>query len=281
MPEATFVELLAHSASAGKSVCVGLDSDFSRLPKSVAGARDPQLEFNRRIIDATADLVAAYKPNSAFYEARGADGVVALIETARYIRSVAPNVPVVLDAKRGDIGSTNDGYVEFVFETVQANAVTLHPFLGSEAAAAFLADPHRGAFVLCRTSNPGAGEFQDLNTSYQGRMMPLYEAVACTVRDRWNERGNCGLVVGATYPSELRRIRELTPSLPLLIPGIGAQGGDIDATVSSLAAVRDAAPVLVNSSRQIIFASSGDDFDAAARQSLIELHEALGRARFT
>jgi len=265
--------LLEEQFKAGKMVCVGLDTDFARLPEVVRKSSDPQFEFNRRIIDATADVVCAYKPNSAFYESQGSTGIESLIRTVAYVREVAPDVPVILDAKRGDIGTTNTGYVDFIFGIVNAHAVTVHPFLGSEAASAFLEDSERGVLVLCRTSNPGGGQFQDLTTRYGGEEMPLYQVVALTVRDEWNQQENCGLVVGATYPSELKAIRELVPNLPLLIPGIGAQGGDAQKTMQATAT--GSGPLIINSSRAIIFASSETDFDQEARRATQTLDHEL------
>lgn len=268
-----FKKLITDANRARRYVCVGLDSDRRRLPTAVSGS---QLAFNQAIVDETAEFAAAYKPNSAFYESEGPAGIEALAETISYIHSVAPASLVILDCKRGDIGSTNKGYVEAAFQAMGADAVTIHPYLGYEAMQEFLSDSSRGAFVLCRTSNPGAGELQDLRvTSGDGATSStLYEKVATNVRDKWNQNGNCGLVVGATYPAELSSIRSLVPSLPFLIPGIGAQGGDLEATISS-SDMRDGAPTLINSSRGIIFASNGADFARAAGIAARELHQQI------
>lgn len=262
-----FTGLIAEANASGKFVCVGLDSEVNRLPQGLAQSAPAQFEFNRQIIDATNDLVAAYKPNSAFYEANGSAGFDALAATIEYIRAVAPHALVILDCKRGDIGSTNRGYVQSAFTKLGADAVTVHPYLGFEAMREFLGSPDLGAFVLCRTSNPGGGEFQDLEVNTGHGVRPLFEVVAEHIRDGWNEKGNCGLVVGATFPEELNTIRQRAPGLPFLIPGIGAQGGDLRATIES-SGMRSGALTLINSSRGIIFASSDPEtFAAAARDA--------------
>jgi orotidine-5'-phosphate decarboxylase len=257
-------ELLAGHFAAGRHLVVGLDTDPARLPDSVAPGAPPGervVEFNRAIVAATADLAAAYKPNSAFYEALGAAGWEALEETVAAIRAEAPGAAAILDAKRADIGSTNAGYVAAAFERLGADAVTVHPYLGGEALAPFLERREKLVFVLAHTSNPGAGELQDLVADG----LPLYRHVARHVARDWNGAGNCGLVVGATYPEELRAVREdVPPTMPILIPGAGAQGGDVAAVVgANRGAGSDA--YLVNASRSIIYASPGEDFAAAAR----------------
>ena len=260
------VELLTAHFAAGRHLAVGLDPDPERIPESImpgAPAAARVIEFNRRIIAATAELAAAYKPNSAFYEALGADGFAALAETVAAIRDAAPGAAVILDAKRADIGSTNAGYVSAAFDQLGADAVTVHPYLGGEALAAFLERTEKLVFVLARTSNPGAGEFQDLVADGA----PLYRHVARTVAGNWNAAGNCGLVVGATYPEEMRAIREDVPAtMPILVPGVGAQGGDVAAVVQ---ANRDAGSgaFLIAASRSIIYASNGADFADAARSA--------------
>ncbi len=256
-------ELLASHFVEERHLAVGLDTDPRRIPESVAPDASPAervVEFNRRIVAATADLAAAYKPNAAFYEALGADGFRALAETIDAIRDSAPNAAVILDAKRADIGSTNAGYVTAAFDQLGADAITVHPYLGGEALAPFLERGEKLIFVLARTSNPGAGELQDLVADGA----PLYRHVARTVAGSWNGAGNCGLVVGATYPEEMRAVREDIPAeMPILIPGVGAQGGDVAAVV---AANRDAGSnaFLIAASRSIIYASGGEDFATAA-----------------
>jgi orotidine-5'-phosphate decarboxylase len=255
--------LLAAHFAASRHLVVGLDTDPARLPKSLAPGAPPVervIEFNRLIVDATADIACAYKPNAAFYEALGVEGFEALSETIAGIRRGAPGAAVILDAKRADIGSTNEGYVSAIFDQLGADAVTVHPYLGGEALAPFLEREERLIFVLARTSNPGAGEFQDLVADG----VPLYRHVARTVANDWNGGGNCGLVVGATYPEELRAVRADVPAeMPILVPGAGAQGGDVAAVVS---ANREAGSdaFLIAASRSIIYASTGEDFAEAA-----------------
>jgi orotidine-5'-phosphate decarboxylase len=257
-------ELLAARFAEGRHLAVGLDTDPGRIPESVAPGAPPAVrvvEFNRRIVDATAELACAYKPNAAFYEALGTDGFRALDETFAAIRSSAPGAAVILDAKRGDIGSTNAGYVTAIFDQLGADAVTVHPYLGGEALAPFLERSEKLVFVLARTSNPGAGELQDLVADG----LALYRHVARAVAREWNAAGNCGLVVGATYPDELRAVREDVPAeMPILIPGAGAQGGDVAAVVAANRAAGSEA-FLIAASRSIVYASSGEDFAEAAR----------------
>ncbi|MEK7579926.1 MAG: orotidine-5'-phosphate decarboxylase [Patescibacteria group bacterium] len=269
----------------GKFVCVGLDSDFEKIPDPrVGGVTATILGFNRQIVEATRDLVCAYKPNIAFYEAYGDAGWLALRETVVYIRRVAPEVPVILDAKRADIGNTNNGYVQNIFGFLDVDAVTVNPYLGAAALFPFLDCKNKGIFILCRTSNPGSYEFQDLEVrryNYLSHLhpeddkwTPLFIDVARRVAGFWNNNGNCGLVVGAIYPKELSEVRELVGDMPILIPGIGAQGGDIEATVQAGKDSRGRG-VIINSSRGIIFASSGPDFAEAARRETLKLHQAI------
>lgn len=256
-------------------VCVGLDSDVSKLPPAVAARPEAQLDFNRAIIDATHDLVCAYKLNSAFYEAAGAAGVEQLKQTCDYLARNYPAIPLIIDAKRGDIGNTNDGYIKFIFDYLGVDAVTLHPYLGQESIQPFLDLKDKGMIILCRTSNRGAGEFQDLQVA--GR--PLYEHVARSVAESWNGNGNCLLVVGATYPAELAAIRQLVgDEMVFLVPGIGAQGGDLEAAMKAGLGAK-ARGLIINSSRGIIFASSGDDFAAAARTATEDLRSEINKLR--
>jgi orotidine-5'-phosphate decarboxylase len=262
-------KLRARMAAAGSMLCVGLDSDVARLPARFAREDGPQFAFNRSIIEATLPYVAAYKPNLAFYEARGAAGWGELAETMALLRALAPDVFTIADAKRADIGSTNAGYVTGLFDELGFDAVTLHPYLGREALSPFLERADKAAIVLCRTSNPGAGELQDLEVDG----VPLWEVVATRVRDDWNKAGNCMLVVGATYPAELARVRQLCPDLAFLVPGVGAQGGDAEAVVE---AGLDASGggLLINASRSIIFA---DDPGARAMKLRDQVRAAVAR----
>jgi orotidine-5'-phosphate decarboxylase len=238
-------------------LCVGLDGETDRLPDRFKQAGHPQFAFNRWIIEQTHPYVSAYKPNIAFYEARGVEGLESLELTMTYLREFHPDILTICDAKRADIGSTNQGYVTAIFDRLGFDAVTLNPYLGREALEPFLARADKGCIMLCRTSNPGAGELQDLKIDGQ----PLWAVVAQRISQEWNTRGNCMLVAGATYPAELGRIREIVGEMTLLVPGIGAQGGDVEQTVR--AGLNGAGKgLIINSSRGIIFA---DDPAAAAR----------------
>lgn len=312
MSERNFMALLQAKFDEGKFVCVGLDSDVSKLPEAAkkrvgynhsisiekgSYKFTEQMAFNTEIIQATKDLVCAFKPNAAFYEAQGGEGIRTLEATIRYIHEWAPDVPVILDAKRADIGNTNDGYVKFAFDICEADAITVHPTLGMEAMKPFLDRADKGVIVLCRTSNPGAGEFQDLQVKVKGYQLatelgigsavtyylnggedsphvPQWEYVAHSVARRWDYNGNCSVVVGATYPGELAEVRAIVGDMPILIPGIGAQGGDLGATI---AAGKDSRGhgMIINNSRAIIFASSGEDFAEAARAKTQEMHDAI------
>jgi len=282
MSDRNFKQMLEAQWSRDNFVCVGLDSEFSKIPESARlGGNECAVHegntivaFNRAIVEATKDLVCAYKPNAAFYEAHGAEGITALCRTIADIRAIAPDVPVILDAKRADIGNTNAGYVNAAFDYLRADAITVHPYLGAEALQPFLARAEKGVIVLCRTSNPGAAEFQDLSVNGE----PLYRFVARRVADLWNENGNCALVVGATYPDELREVRGLVGDMPILIPGIGAQGGDVEKTVSAGKDGRGRG-MIVNSSRGIIFASKGMDFAEAARRETEKLRDLINQYR--
>jgi len=267
----TCAELLGAHFAAGRHLAVGLDPDPERIPAAIAPDADPAarvIEFNRAIVAATAGVAAAYKPNSAFYEALGADGFRALAETIAAIREVVPEAVVILDAKRADIGSTNAGYVAAAFDRLDADAITVHPYLGGEALAPFLSRAEKLILVLARTSNPGAGELQDL---VDNEGVPLYRRVARAVAGEWNGAGNCGLVVGATYPEELGAIRADVPAeMPILIPGVGAQGGDVAAVVAANRAAGSNA-FLIAASRSIVYASPGEDFAAAAGAAALAL----------
>lgn len=261
--------------AARKYLCVGLDSDFEKLPESVRnlGVREALVTFNRGIIDATKEVAGFYKPNTAFYEAHGDEGWSALRESIDYIHQYAPEIPVIVDAKRADIGSTNQGYADAIFENLRADAVTIHPYLGEEAMAPFLDRAEKGIFVLCRTSNPGAGEFQDLDVGGE----PLYMRVAARVAGPWNTNRNCGLVVGATYPEEMAKVRAAADDLPILVPGIGAQGGDLQRTIATGKDSRGAG-LIIAASRAIIYASGKEDFATAAAAKARELDSAIRNA---
>ncbi|MCX6732593.1 MAG: orotidine-5'-phosphate decarboxylase [Candidatus Roizmanbacteria bacterium] len=255
-------------------VCVGLDSAMEKIPTHLQKERYPQYAFNKALIDATADLVCAYKPNSAFYEARGEAGMKELKMTFDYIHNKYPNVLTILDAKRADIGSTNEGYAKYIFDYLGADCVTLHPYLGKEALKPFLARKNKGSIILCRTSNPGAGEFQDLIIDGE----PLYLKVAGHVKKDWNRNNNCLLVVGATYPEEMKKIRSLVGDTPFLVPGIGAQGGDIEKAVT-YGRDRNGKGIIINSGRNVIFASNKEDFALKARKEVEKLKDEINKYR--
>lgn len=255
-------------------LCVGLDSDWHKLPDHLATDPAPQLTFNRAIIEATHDLAAAYKFNTAFYEARGDAGWRELKTTLDELRLDHPNIVTILDAKRADIGNTNNGYVEAIFDWLGFDAVTLHPYLGKEAIQPFLGRTDKASIILCRTSNPGAGEFQDLEVDGT----PLWEIVAQRVVNEWNTNNNCWLVVGATYPHQMARIRTIAGDMPFLVPGIGAQGGDLEAALQAGLTPKGMGMV-INASRSIIFASSGCDFAEAARTEAVKLQQAIHETR--
>jgi orotidine-5'-phosphate decarboxylase len=260
-------KLLNCSRSNSSLLCVGLDPDPELMP--AIGV----FEFNREIIDATSDLVCAYKPNLAFYEALGADGLKALEKTVAHIPD---GVPVIGDAKRSDIASSSRAYARALFDGFGFDAATINPYLGRDSIAPFLDAPGKGVFILCRTSNAGASDFQDIRCIPPGNSAatrPLFEVVALKAAE-WNEGGNIGLVVGATYPRELRRVRELCPDLPLLVPGIGAQGGDLAATVQ-YGVDTSGERAIINSSRQVLYASKGVDFAEAARREALDLRDRI------
>ncbi|MEJ8826524.1 orotidine-5'-phosphate decarboxylase [Variovorax humicola] len=256
-------------------LCVGLDPEPSRFPAQLKGDASRIYDFCARIVDATADLAIAFKPQIAYFAAhRAEDQLEQLME---HMRRNAPHVPTILDAKRGDIGSTAEQYAIEAFERYGADAVTLSPFMGFDSVEPYLRHAGKGAFLLCRTSNPGGSDLQGQRlASVEGEPF-LYEHIARLAQGPWNLNGQLGLVVGATYPAEIERVRTLAPTVPLLIPGVGAQGGDAAATVR--AGWREDAPIVVNSSRAICYASSGDDFEEAARREARRTRDMLHAAR--
>ena len=272
----TFLDRLRGAArSNGSMLCVGLDPEPSRFPGALQGDAGRIYDFCARIVDATADLVIAFKPQIAYFSShRAEDQLERLME---HMRRNAPHVPVILDAKRGDIGSTAEQYAREAFERYGADAVTLSPFMGFDSVQPYLKSADKGAFLLCRTSNPGGADLQNQRlASVEGQPL-LYEHIAQLAQGPWNVNGQLGLVVGATFPAEIERVRLLAPTLPLLIPGVGAQGGDAVATVK--AGWRPDAAIVVNSSRAILYASSGDDFAEAARREAMRTRDLLQAAR--
>lgn len=267
-----FFDLLGAAARRNRSLlCVGLDPDPSRIPAGLRHTPDPVYAFCAAIIEATADLVCAFKPNSAFFEALGTSGFATL---QRVISAVPRDIPVILDAKRGDIGSTADAYAQAAFEVLGAGAITLNPYLGGDALAPFLRYADRGCFLLCKTSNPGSAEVQDLPLA-SGR--PLYLEIARRARDDWNAHANVGLVVGATHPDVIPAIRALCPELPLLVPGVGAQGGALDVAVRG-AVDAHGERAIIAASRSVLYAAEDERFAEAARGAALRLREAINLA---
>jgi len=261
-----FIEKLLNASRKNKSLlCIGLDPDPELMPSQIK-----VFEFNKAIIEATSDLVCAYKLNLAFYEALGDEGLGALKSTIKYIPG---NIPIIGDAKRGDIGNTAKAYAKAIFANLGFDATTVNPYLGFDSIEPFIQYTDKGVFILCRTSNAGAVDFQSLRCETETGSRPLFELVALKA-SQWNIHGNIGLVVGATYPEELRLIRQAHPDMPLLIPGIGAQGGDIALAVRYGVDAQGERAIL-NSSRQIIYASRERDFAQAARRAASSLKEQI------
>jgi len=277
----TFLDMLrAAERQNGSMVCVGLDPEPARFPGALRGDASRIFDFCAAIVEATADLVIAFKPQIAYFAAHRAEDQ--LERLMAHMRRVAPGVPVILDAKRGDIGSTAAQYAVEAFERYGADAVTLSPFMGFDSVEPYLKYHGKGAFLLCRTSNPGGDDLQSQRLSSVPGEPLLYEHVARLAQGPWNLNGQLGLVVGATYPAEIERVRAIAPTLPLLIPGVGAQGGDAVATVK--AGWRGdgqgtVAPIIVNSSRAILYASAGEDFAQAARREALKTRDLLQAAR--
>lgn len=273
-----FLDALKHAWRRNDSlVCVGLDPEPARFPAALRDDPDAVFAFCRAIVDATADLVCAFKPQIAHFAALGAED--ALKRLIAHIHDAHPGMPVILDAKRGDVGSTAQHYAAEAFDRYDADAVTVNPYLGRDSVQPFLDRADKGVIVLCRTSNPGARDLQDLLVrGGDGVERKLYQHVAETVAREWNANGNCALVVGATYPEELADVRRRVGDLPLLVPGVGAQGGDVEAAVRS-GCTTDGTGLMISSSRAILYAGNGTDFAAAARAAANELREAINRCR--
>ena len=270
----TFIEKLrARWQQANTLVCVGLDPDLAKFPDRFVEDDDALFDFCRDIVDATAEFACAFKPQIAYFAAHNG-GEAALQRLIAHINAEHPEVPVILDAKRGDIGSTAQQYATEAFERFGADAVTLNPYMGKDSAAPFLEFNDRGCVFLCHTSNPGARDFQELDVGGE----PLYQRIARTIANDWNGDGNCALVVGATFPEELKVIRGLVGEMPLLIPGVGAQGGDVEAVVKN-GKTADGNGLMINSSRGILYASRGEDYAEAAAIAARELRDAINRYR--
>jgi orotidine-5'-phosphate decarboxylase len=277
----TFLDMLSAAERQNDSLlCVGLDPEPTKFPGHIKGDSNKIYDFCAAIVDATADLVNSFKPQIAYFAAHRAEGQ--LERLMEHMRRVAPHVPIILDAKRGDIGSTAEQYAIEAFERYGADAVTLSPFMGWDSVAPYLKFHGKGAFLLCRTSNPGGDDLQNQRlASVEGQPL-MYEHIAQLAQGPWNLNGQLGLVVGATYPKEIERVRELAPTLPLLIPGVGAQGGDAVATVKAGLRASNGTttgPIIVNSSRAILYASSGKDFAEQARGVALQTRDLLSAAR--
>ena len=282
----SFFDKLQARWEARKFVCFGFDPVYDRIPQSArlyGGSNEPVDEslhpqeivnFCKTLIEPAAEQAGCFKPNIAFFERYGSKGVYALEEIVRWMRTLAPDVPVILDAKRADIGNTNEGYAEFAFDHLKVDAITVHPYLGHEAMEPFLRRSDKGVIVLCRTSTPGAGEFQDL--VIKGKNCPLYVDVAEKVTDKrtWNKNGNCGVVVGATYPEELIQVRSIVGEMPILIPGVGAQGGDA-ASAAKNGMNSAGTGHIINTSSGAMFASDGPDYIDAMVRNLTDINNQI------
>ena len=266
-------KLRARWESANSLVCVGLDPDPAKFPDAFVDDEDALFLFCRDIVDATAEFACAFKPQIAYFAAHNG-GEAALQRLIAHINGAHPDVPVILDAKRGDIGSTAEQYAVEAFDRFGADAVTLNPYMGRDSADPFLQRNERGCVFLCHTSNPGARDFQELDVGGE----PLYQRIARTIADEWNADGNCALVVGATFPQELKVIRGIVGDMPLLIPGIGAQGGDVEAVVRN-GRTADGSGLMINSSRGILYASRGAGYAEAAADAARELRDTINRYR--
>lgn len=267
-----FTDKLQQAMDRNQSLlCVGLDPDTGRFPPHLRDQPDALERFHREIIDATADLVCAYKPQIAYFAALGAEQ--SLLNTLTYLRERYPHIPVILDSKRGDIGATASMYAREAFERFQADAVTVNPYMGGDTLTPFTDYTDKGVIVLCRTSNPGGADLQGLDVD--GRK--LYEIVAEKAAREWNRHGNVCLVVGATWPEELRRVRDIVGEMPLLVPGIGAQGGDIAAVMAAGKTTRGG--LIINSSRAILYAGDGEDFAQRARAVAKTTRDEINRYR--
>ena len=277
----TFIESLNAAWECNNSLlCVGLDPDPAKFPAQFKNKPNAVFDFCASIVDATADLVCCFKPQIAYFAAqRAEDQLEALVA---HIHAKHPGTPVILDAKRGDIGSTAEQYAVEIFERYKADAITVNPYMGRDSVDPYLAYPDKGVILLCRTSNPGGSDLQFLDIGTAEQPEKLYERVARLVASEWNSTGQCALVVGATFPGEIARVREIVGDMPLLVPGIGAQGGDVEATVRAGRTNKGQAPgrgLMINSSRAILYAGKGEDFASAARRVAQETRDTISRYR--
>src|SRR6266404_821629 len=263
-------------------VCVGLDSDIHKLPAIFRQNENPQFEFNKAIVDATKDFVCCYKPNPAFYEARGHKGIKELKMTCDYISGIYPHIPIIIDAKRGDIGNTNEGYVSYVFDYYNADAITVMPYMGIESLEVFFKKESKGIIVGCHSSNPGAKEFQELvipdPIGDPNKTKPLYQLVAEELMKQHGDNPNVMIFMGATYPEQLTEIRKIVGDMTMLVPGVGSQGGDVEKTIKAGLNSKNAG-LIINSSRSIIFASTEIDFAEKAREETEKLRNEINKYR--
>lgn len=270
-----FLQKLNNAIEKNNSLlCIGLDSDLEKIPSFLLKKQDPIFEFNKEIINQTYNLVCAYKPNIAYYESHGAKRIASLKKTVEYINKNCPDIPLICDAKRADIGSSSEQYAKSLFDYFNFDALTVNPYLGFDSIEPFLNYKNKGIIVLCRTSNPGASDFQDLIVEDE----PLYIKIAKKV-NQWNKKyKNCLMVVGATWPAQLREVRKIAPNMFFLIPGIGAQGGDLEKTLRN-GLTKEKSGLIINSSRTIIYASSNADFASKARKEALSLKDLINEYR--
>ena len=268
-----FIQKLENSWQSNNSLlCVGLDPNWEKIPEHLKTSPDTVFNFCKAIVDATHDLVCAYKPQIAYFAGLSAEDQ--LQKTLDYIRETYPHIPIILDSKRGDIGSTAEMYAREAFDRYQADAVTVNPYMGQDSAQPFLDRKDKGVVLLCRTSNAGAGDIQDLEIDGA----PVFERVARMISEQWNGNKNCCIVVGATWPEQMQRLREITGNMPFLVPGVGAQGGDVEALVKA-GQTANGKGLIINSSRGVIFAGSGDNFAMEARRVALETRDLINQFR--
>jgi len=269
----TFIKKLRYAWEHNNSLlCVGLDPNWEKIPADLKDQPEPIFEFCKQIVDATHDLVCGFKPQIAYFAGLSAEQQ--LQKVCDYIRETYPHLPIILDSKRGDIGSTAAMYAKEAYERYQAHAVTINPYMGQDSAQPFLDYADKGVVLLCRTSNPGAGDIQDLEVDG----VPIYEKVAAMISQQWNAKQNCCIVVGATWPEQMRRLRDITGDMPFLVPGVGAQGGDVKALVEA-GQTADGTGLMINSSRAVLYASDGHDFAQAAREVARQTRDLINQYR--
>ena len=268
-----FIEKLEQAWSSSNSLlCVGLDPNWQKIPEHLKTLPEPIFEFCKSIVDATQDLVCAYKPQIAYFSGLQAEDQ--LEKTLNYVRETYPHIPIILDSKRGDIGSTAEMYAVEAFDRYKSDAVTVNPYMGQDSAQPFLDRADRGTIFLCRTSNPGASDIQDLEVDGQ----PLYQKIASMISQSWNSNNNCCLVIGATWPQQMATLREIAGDIPFLVPGVGAQGGDVESLVKA-GQTAEGRGLIINSSRAVIYAGSDQNFAIASRKVALETRELINQYR--